>query len=245
MAAQDLVDKAIAAHGGLDRFRSLGEISVRMRCGGSAFAIRFQRGAFARVEASVTTGEPRTVLYSYPEPGKRGVFEPDAVRIESEDGAVIEQRDDPRAAFRGFRHNLWWDKLDLLHFGGYALWNYIATPFVFARPGFELTELDPWEENGERWRRLRVRFPDDVPTHSPEQDFYFDDQGLLRRLDYTAEVFGGWAKAAHYCGEHRDFEGLVVPTRRKVLPRKRNNRPRARPTLVWIEIEDVRSRAAA
>jgi hypothetical protein len=29
------------------------------------------------------------------------------------------------------------------------------------------------------------------------------------RHDYTAEVFGGWAKAAHYYFDHREFGGLV------------------------------------
>jgi hypothetical protein len=239
VAAQELVDKAIEAHGGIARFQSVGEVSVRLRCGGFAFAMRFQRGALAEVEARVATSEPRIVISSYPEPGKRGVFERDAVRIESDDGTLIEQREDPRAAFRGLRHNIWWDDLDLLHFAGYALWNYMSTPFLFSRPGFELTEVDPWEEQGAPWRRLHVSFPDDIPTHSREQDFYFDDQGLLRRLDYTAEVFGGRAKAAHYCWDHKPFDGLIIPTRRRVFPRKRNNRPRRQPTLVWLEIQDV------
>jgi hypothetical protein len=241
VAAQDLVDTAIEAHGGIARFQSLGQVSVRLRCGGFAFLMRFQRGALSAIEARVTTGEPQVVLFSYPEQGKRGVFEPDAVRIETDDGQLIERRENPRAAFRGLRHNIWWDDLDLLYFASYALWNYVSAPFMFTRPGFELTEIEPWEEEGEgeRWRRLRVRFPADIPTHSREQDFYFDEQGLLRRLDYTAEVFGGWAKAAHYCWDHKPFEGLVVPTRRRVFPRKRNNRPRGRPTLVWLEIDKV------
>ncbi|MFQ5898028.1 MAG: hypothetical protein ACE5JN_07255 [Candidatus Methylomirabilia bacterium] len=63
--------------------------------------------------------------------------------------------------------------------------------------------------------------------------------GLLRRLDYTAEVFGHWAKAAHYCWEHKEFSGLVIPTRRKVFPRTKTGHPRRYPTLVWIEVDDI------
>ena len=219
VAAQELVDKAIEAHGGLPYFQSLTEVGLRLRAGGLAFAMRFQHPG--SIHARVTTTELRTVFFDYPEEGKRGVFEPGAVRIESNDGELVAQRDDPRAAFGNLRHKIWWDALDLLHFGGYALWNYVAAPFVFKRPGFELTEIDPWMEQGERWDRLRVSFPRDIPTHSREQDYYFDERGLLRRLDYTAEVFGGWAKATHYCLDHGPFDGLMVPTRRKVFPRKR------------------------
>jgi hypothetical protein len=59
------------------------------------------------------------------------------------------------------------------------------------------------------------------------------------RLDYTAEVFGTWAKAAHYCWDHKNFSGLIVPTRRRVFPRKNDGTPRGFPTLVWIEADDL------
>lgn len=202
--AAELLDKAIAAHGGLERFQSATEIVVLLSAGGFAFTTRFKSGAFGDVEGRVSTGEARTVLSPY-----------------------------------GLRRNIWWDDLDLLYFGGYALWNYVSAPFMFVRPGFGVEEIEPWEENGERWRRLRVIFPAGVATHSRQQDFYFDEKGLLRRLDYTAEPFGNWAKAAHYCHYHREFSGLVMPTRRRVYLRRRNGRPRPRPTLVHIDIVDA------
>ena len=43
-----------------------------------------------------------------------------------------------------------------LSFVSYALWNYLATPFVFTEPGFETREIGPHEENGETWHRLLV-----------------------------------------------------------------------------------------
>jgi hypothetical protein len=148
------------------------------------------------------------------------------VRIESDAGEVIEARDDARAAFRSPRRLVRWDDLDLLYFGGYAIWGYATFPLHLTLPGVEV------EEAGER--RLRVRYPADWPVHSHEQEFHFDEQGLLVRNDYTAEVFGRWARAAHLCEEHRSFQGLVMPTRRHVHPRA------ARwVTLVRIEIDDV------
>jgi hypothetical protein len=239
VAGTDLLARAIEAHGGAEHFRSAGHLVVDLRCGGFAFTMRFQRGALAQLEGRVSTTEPHAVLSPYPRAGQRGVFDRGAVRIESDAGEPIAERSQPRAEFRKLRRKLWWDDLDLLYFAGYALWNYMSAPFMFLGDGFEVEEIEPWQQDGERWRRLRVRFPDDIPTHSPEQDFYFDDAGRLRRLDYTAEVFGSWAKAAHLCFDHKWFSGLLVPARRRVYPRKPNNRPRPRPTIVSIDIDSV------
>jgi len=260
----DLLEKAIEAHGGLALWQSVGEVRAKVSGGGFGFAAKFQGRALHRLqgralhgfqgraphaeeavgfgddgEVRVSTATPRTILAPYPGPGRRGLFEADLVRIESEDGQVLAERRNPRAAFRDFRRNLWWDHLDLLYFRGYALWNYLNAPFLLLRPGIEYRELPPWDEKGERWRRLAVTFPPDLPTHSREQVFYFDAAGLLRRLDYTAEPFGSYAKSANYAWRHQTFSGLVVPTRRTVLLRKPSGRPRPWPTLVWIKLDQV------
>jgi hypothetical protein len=233
-----LLDEVVAAHGGA-AYDAAAEIEVDVSCGGWAFVLKRQRGALSDFTGTVSTAAPRVVLDRYPEPGRRGVLEHGSVRIEDEAGRVVEQRENPRSFFKG-RRNLWWDDLDLLYFGAYALWGYINAPFVFRTPGYEVEEADPWRENGETWRGLRVRFPEDVPAHSREQLYYFGEDGLLRRNDYTAEAFGNWAKAAHYCWRHKSFSGLVVPTHRKAMPRRRNGEPRRQFVLVEINIGDVR-----
>jgi hypothetical protein len=237
-----LLDGALDAHGGLDRWGKAREVRARVRSGGFAPRSKLVAGSIASYAITVTAHEPRAVFEPYPRSARRGVFEADRVRIEDARGAVLDERWDARAAFSGLsslRRNLWWDHLDMLHFAGYAMWNYLTTPFLLAGSGFELREGEPWEEGDERWRRLHVSFPPGVPTHNREQAFYFDEHGLLRRHDYTAEVFGGWANAAHYCYEHRESDGIVFPTRRRVYPRRRDGRPRVRPTIVWIDLDDV------
>jgi hypothetical protein len=93
----------------------------------------------------------------------------------------------------------------------------------------------------ERWRaartiRARVRSRPPRP-HSAHQTFYVDSSGLIRRHDYTAEVVGGWARAAHHPSEHRQVDGLTFPTRRRVRPIGVRNRALPGPTLVWIELD--------
>jgi hypothetical protein len=233
----DIVEQAIAAHGGLDLWENAGEVSVQISSGGLAFASKFQGHAVRDVEARVSVRGQHVILAPYPGPGQRGVLDQDGtVRIETDDGELVEARGNARDAFADLRHKLWWDRLDILYFATYAIWTYVSTPFVFTREDYQLVELDRWVEHGESWRRLAVTFPDHVHTHSREQVFYVDASGLIRRHDYTAEPIGGWAKAAHYLLDHRSFDGLVVPTRRRVYPRKSNNQRHVGPLLVWIEM---------
>jgi len=88
---------------------------------------------------------------------------------------------------------------------------------MLLEPGFETRELEPHEENGEAWRRLHVKFPASVPTHSQEQVFYFNQAGLLQRLDYAPSISA--REVAHYCFDHRSFHGLMIPTLRRVVSR--------------------------
>lgn len=236
-----LLDTVLKAHGTLERWQRAGDLTVQLSSGGFAFAAKFQ-GRTRKDPAQISVDPQRIVFTQYPGPGRRGVFDRGAVRIETDAGRVLSQRPDALAAFNSPRHLLWWDKLDLLYFSASAVWTYFVTPFIFTTPGFEPHEVEPWQERGEIWRRLAVTFPPELHTHSREQVFYFDADGLLRRQDYTAEVFGGWAKAAHYCFDHREFDGLVFPTRRRVFIRGADNRPRRHPVLVWIDVHSVEMR---
>lgn len=232
--------ESIDAHGGPERWRSIQELIVSGSSGGASFSVKHQGKTLRKLKAHISPEEQRVVFVPFPEAGGRGVFDKGGVRIESDGNEVVVERPDARGAFRGLRHQLWWDELDLLYFCGYALWTYLTIPFVLAEPGFDVRELEPWAEGGETWQRIGVRFPSEIHTHSRDQILYFDQNGLVRRHDYTSEVFGAWAKAAHYPFDHQTFDGVVVPTRRRVFLRRRDNHPLTAVTLVWIDIETVR-----
>ena len=113
-------------------------------------------------------------------------------------------------------------------------------PYLFVREGVVAAEGEPLDVGGgERWRRLDVTFPPGLDTHCPRQSFLYDDELRLRRHDYTAEVVGRWAHAAHACEGHVEAGGLRFPTRRRVTPRGPGGRPLPGPVLVWLELSGI------
>jgi hypothetical protein len=221
-----LLDEAIEAHGGLESWRETEEIRVHARSGGAALASKFAHRPLREYDLTVSTNSQRAVIEPYPRAGSRGVFENGGVRIESDAGAVLAERADPRPLFPGGRRLLRWDRLDALYFAGYALWNYFNLPFMLTRDDIELREDD---------RTLRARFPEGFPTHSRDQAFHLDGRGLIVQHDYTAEVFGRWAKAGHVSLEFGELGGLTLATRRRVTPRAPSGKPRRLPVLVPLE----------
>lgn len=242
--ARQIVLEAIEAHGGMAYWNSLQAVDAVISARGFLFTAK-RRPVLQRVRMRAFCQEPRFQLFDHPQAGRTAELLGNAeVRIIGSDGKVEARRERPRDAFRGLGRIFRWDELDLIYFAGYATWNYLATPFLLARKGVVVETLAPLTGDMASLTRLKAIFPDDIPTHSREQIFYFDDQRLLRRLDYTAEVVGGWAHAAHLCGEYRTFGKLKAPAKRVVFPLPFGTRPMPGPKLVEIEVHELRPVAA-
>ncbi len=224
--SDSLVDRVIEAHGSHRLWKHLAGLRLQLRVGGNILAAKFQSPRARSIQVEIDATRIFARLTPFPRSGLRGVFEEHSVRLETEAGVVVKQRKVARDVDGRVERRFVWDDLDLLYFLGYALWNYSMTPHYFLWPGFECAEGELWrEENGSVWRTLHVTYPPALPTHSRQQTFYFDEQGWLRRLDYTAYVFGEWTRGAHYCSDHRSFDGLIFPTHRVVYPRLPSGHP--------------------
>jgi hypothetical protein len=175
-------------------------------------------------------------IHDYPQPGQTTRWLGDA-RVEVVDGGgrVVQSRERPRAAFGSWRKFFRWDALDFAYFSSYAMWGYLTAPFLFRREGVAV-QTEPAGQGG---THLALTFPPDLPVHCAQQEFWFDASGHLLRLDYTAEVVGSWATAAHFCDEYRTFGGLSLPTRRRVYPKLLFGKPIRALTLVAIDIHNV------
>jgi hypothetical protein len=233
-----LLTEVIDSHGGANLWRQFRRFSAHMSVDGALLARKGKAGTLKDVVVDGSTRDQFLRFTGFTAPDRRAVYRPDRVTVESLDGQVLAARDDPRAAFAGHTDSTAWDDLHLAYFVGYANWNYLTSPFLLAGEGFASEELAPWQEDREMWRRLKVTFPSHIATHSPEQTFYFDQQGLQRRVDYRAIAAGG-AKIAHYTWAHEEFSGIVVPTRRSALRLAADGRVITDPPSVTIEVLDV------
>jgi hypothetical protein len=237
----ELLDEVLTAHGGVERWQSVSGITAQGRVAG-LLPKRFAGNKLATFNFQVRVAEQVTVINDFPQAGKRAVFDRGVVRIETHDGEQLVSRLDARSAFFGLggvRRNVHWDPLDVAYFAGYASWNYLTSPFLLTRSDIAVAEGDKWQERGETWRRLEVQFPRDFHTHCEKQTFYVDTHGLIRRHDFVAEPVGRWASAALYCDMHREIDGLLFPTRRRVLPRGPGSRALPRPTLLALNFDEI------
>jgi hypothetical protein len=236
-----LLEEACAAHGGIERWRAVTALTANGSFGG-LLRSRFPGNRMRSVSVRVQAAAQHAVFQDFPRDGQRAVFDRGDVRIETDDGRLLASRRNARAAFAGIgglRRNLRWDPLDATYFAGYAWWNYLLTPILLTQPGVTISESGARYEAAEQWRRIDVRFPSDIHTHSRRQTFYVDAGGLIRRHDYTAGPVGRWAQAAHYCSEHRRFDGLVFATRRRVCARGPGGRSLHKPVLVALDIDQI------
>src|SRR3984893_13751701 len=176
-----LLDKVLDAHGGLLRWHSSSMVEVTIVSGVKLWQIKGQPQDSAPRRMTVALHREWASVRPFGAPDQRSDFTPERIAIEELDGRVVAERATPRASFTGHVLETPWDPLQRAYFNGYALWTYLTTPFLLAMPGFEVTEIDPWREGDELWRGLRARFPGDIASHSPVQDFYFGEDLLLRR----------------------------------------------------------------
>ena len=172
---------------------------------------------------------------------RKSSFAPDLVELQTARGETIERLADPRASFAGHTLETPWSDLQLAYFAGCAMWTYLRLPFLLAEPGVESTRIGTWDESGETWERLRVRFPSNIATHSSEQTLYVGADGLLRRHDYDVEIAGG-TPGAHFLSAYRGVQGIMIPTRRRIFPRRPNGGAMAEPLVVSIDLDDIRLR---
>lgn len=112
-----LLDDAITAHGGLERWQEIHAIDVTLRCGGIAMPLKSQPTVLRQFTATVDPRRPHVELHGI------GTFDASQPRP----GGMARR---PR-----------WSTDDIVHFAGYALWGYLGAPFIFAEDDFTVREL--------------------------------------------------------------------------------------------------------
>lgn len=234
-----LLDFAIQAHGGWDRWQQITTLNAHVSIAGGLWPLKGWPGIFSDARVALSTHRQQIEFTPFDTANTHTLFEPGRVAIADEDGEVFRERHSPRLAFDGHGLQTPWDALDVAYFSGYAMWGYLTSPFLFAYPGFQSEEIEPWDENGETWRRLKVSFPAGIDAHCREQIYYFDSEGLLRRNDYRVDIIGSGSTSAHYSSEHKNFGGIIFPTSRRVYTIGTDNKPITERVLVAIDVHNV------
>src|SRR4051812_40911937 len=96
----DLLDSAVAAHGGLDRWNETGSISFDAAIGGAFWHIKGKGDALQEVRWKADPTRQRVTIAS-PGHNKGGVYEPHRVAIHRRNGTVIDARKQPEKSFDG------------------------------------------------------------------------------------------------------------------------------------------------
>lgn len=218
--AVDLVEASIRAHGGWDAWKRL-EI-IRIEPGWLRGPLPLLKG-FGR-----TFGLPRhfelrphrhvAVFEGFPDAETTGLFEDGVVSlVDAKSTETLIGSRSHRKTFDSRARARRWTPLDALYFFGYALLHYHAIPFTLGEASFVC--LEGVKIGRDTLLALELDFPLERETHCRRQKFFFGDEGLVRRHDYTADIVGPWAKGAHYWEDYDLVDGLKLPTRRRVKAR--------------------------
>jgi len=236
----ELLDLVVEAHGGLQRWKRVQRVAGEMSIVGGLWARKGWPEALRDVQVSGLCHEQFLSYSPFTAPGKRSEYTPQRAAVTTDSGEIIAARECPRDSFAGHTMETLWDELHLAYFAGYAMWNYLTTPFIFTLDGVRTREIEPWQEDGEQWRRLHVTFPEHIITHGTEQVFYIDARGLTRRMDYSSPLTGGANNhVAHYMSGHKDFSGIVLPTHRRAYFRRPDGSAMRERVMVAIDIATV------
>jgi hypothetical protein len=233
-----LLGDALQASGGLDRWRRMRRFTLHVSIGGVLWARKSGATELKDLVAEGSTRQQSLEITGFTAGDRRALYRPDRVALEGTDGQLLRERRAAPAAFRRYMKSPDWDELQLAYYCGFLLWNYATAPFILADRDVVTDELESSDVHGERWRRLKAKFPPRVVTHSAEQIFYFDHEGLLRRLEYPA-IHDKQTRIAAAYSEHQRFCGFLVPTLCRLAEIGADGVLVAAPPLVDIEIFDA------
>lgn len=210
--ASAIIERAVAWHGGWDRWRRLRQLDARLEALGGP--IPWSKGIgrrwppFGLVE--VDPRGQRVVFRDWPEPGVDTTYVEGRVDLGPERDAAARRR-----ATRS-RGMLWpWSSVDAAYFFGAALCTYYGVPFIL--PDAEVLSCVERGLGDQRRAVLTVRFPAVFHTHGPVQRFWFRADGALVRHDYHAEVLGPIAWGAHLSRDYVEIDGWPIARRRDVF----------------------------
>jgi hypothetical protein len=234
----NLLNAVLDAHGGLDRWRQFSRVQATIVTGGGPWAVKGQPQDPLPRRMTVASDREWASLRPFGADDQKTAFSPERVAIEKLDGRVVSERSNPRRSFDGHEFATPWDPLQRAYFNGYALWTYLTTPFLLALEGVSVQEIAPVQDTGETWVGFQAHFPPEIESHSTVQEFYFDEDHLLRRHDYRVDVAGAFP-AVQYVSGIVEAEGIKFPSKRRAYRADAQGNVIPDQLMVAIDLSDI------
>ena len=234
----NLLANVIEAHGGTDRWDRYEKVDATIVSGGGFFPLKGLLQDSDPRRMTVWLHKERSSVFPYGASDQRTMFTPEKIAIEKLDGTLVAERRASKDSFAGHQMNTPWDALHRAYFNGEALWTYFTTPFLLAMDGVSVEETEPWHEGSEVWRVLRAYFPGSIETHNQIQDFFFSEDLMLRRHDYSVNIAGGF-RAAQLTSDYVVANGIRLPSKRRAYTRGPDRRPILEMLMVAIDFSEV------
>jgi hypothetical protein len=209
-----LLDNALKACGGLERWNRFDRFEAHVSIGGSYLASKVDTTNLKEIVVSGNTRFQAAEVVGMLDRSGRGLCRANWVGIENHSGLIAAQQSVTPEDFAKLGSRAHWTELDVVYYCGISIWNFINCPFLLAESGFKIGEIAPLDADGEVWRRLHVTFPDRIATEACEQILYFDFRNRHRRTDYLCSALTA-NTVAHFLGAHQDFSEIVIPTLRR------------------------------
>jgi hypothetical protein len=209
-----LLDNALKACGGLERWNRFDRFEAHVSIGGSYLASKVDATNLKEIVVSGNTRFQAAEVVGMLDRSGRGLCRANWVGIENHSGLIAAQQSVTPEDFAKLGSRAHWTELDVVYYCGISIWNFINCPFLLAESGFKIGEIAPLDADGEVWRRLHVTFPDRIATEACEQILYFDFRNRHRRTDYLCSALTA-NTVAHFLNAHQDFSEIVIPTLRR------------------------------
>jgi hypothetical protein len=209
-----LLDRVIEVHGGVDRWKRLSDFGTDITLGGELCK---QNGMEEMAHTSrilLSLRQHRTITLL---PDQQGILftEPNLISFANSKGDQLYSIS-PREFIQYGKHHALSTLFRTAYFGGFFLRYAVMSPFLYADPGFVTEEVEPWHEQDEEWKVLKVTFPVEQALPFRVQYAYYGPDGLLRRTRNATNLFKG-LDVVNYVKVYQTIDGIQMPTSREVF----------------------------
>ena len=129
---QELLDRVLDAHGGLDAWMGTTSLTARLSLGGPFWELRGWSDIYTDQTVTLDTRREHITFTPFTDPDRASVLDvdPERVSIRTAAGDIVEERLRPRGSFPlpfdDFKTT--WDAIQVAYFTSAACWNYLTAP---------------------------------------------------------------------------------------------------------------------